>query len=719
MKLTQRFAFLIIALVAAVAASTVAGLTALTRLDGALTHVVDNDMERLLAITHARRLFRSMVVSERDYLLADDEAARAKLEAQLQKHARDLAEQLDRYVALMPGEDASRIRDIRLARTHWLEVDARVRARASNREAAAAIARQHTQAPVSWEKVIGELVQRSETRLDAQVAQTHAVYLTARSGLLGVSALAVLVAAGLGGAIFLSIRRNLAELVEFSTHLESLVRARTETLAQRERSLRLVLDSTGDALIEVHSNGTLTGASSAAATRAFGEPHPGVRLSRYLFPHDPDEAALFDANFDQLVEDVLPWELCCSQMLSRLTRDGTTWSFEWKRVLEDGAFTKILVIARDVTEAVKAERAEKSAREEQRLIGKLLQDKAGFAQFVRDSEALLSSLSSGRDLVVAKRDLHTLKGNAAIFEFDSIAEFCHKTEDRIAETGELPSAAEIADLTALWNARMLSMELFLAKLADSRLEVDVGDHERLIDSLLDRKDYEELLAMVETWSWPRTAEHLMRLRAHAEQLAKRLGKHVRVSVVHGDLRLPRDYLEAFWPTLIHVVRNAVDHGSEPVEARLAAGKPAETQIVLTTQRVDDALVIEVSDDGPGVDRKLLLASAQAKGLSVSDASTTEDLVFMDGLSSRTEVSATSGRGVGLAAVRHACQATGGRVALVTEPGRGTTFRFRFRLPVVKPKAIAARLAQRWSLHPEGPANTNAVPAVQVLGVERS
>ena len=215
--------------------------------------------------------------------------------------------------------------------------------------------------------------------------------------------------------------------------------------------------------------------------RVFGVPQPGSPLPQYLFPDDADQAAQFAVAFDQLAEDILPWDLCRDQMPPRLLRGTQVLELEWKRVIEAGHFTKILVVTRDVTEAVEAERAEKSAREQQSLIGKLLQDKAGFAQFVKECENLISSLSSGRDVSVAKRDLHTLQGNVSIFGLLSLAEFCHAVEDRMAAADGLPSSSDVADLAALWRTRMQSIETFLSELGASRLEVELSDHARLLE----------------------------------------------------------------------------------------------------------------------------------------------------------------------------------------------------------------------------------------------
>lgn len=709
MQLTWRFVVLIAALLGSVAAATFAGLSAMENLDAALTRVVDSDTPRLLAITHVRRLFRSMVVLERDFILSKDPAERMSLNTKAGSLAGELTEQLDRYTRLAPPDDQKTIADIAGARDRFVELSERVRQTAlQDPEAALALAKQHAKDPVPWEKAIGGLVKLSETRLDKQVNQTHELYVNARSTLIVVSLVAALIGAGLGFVIFRGIRRMVSEVLHLNTHLESLVKARTESLSQRERALRLVLDSTGDGLIEVGRDGKLTGANSAAASRWFGDLRAGQRLSDCLFGDDPEQAGLFAMAFDQLTEDIMPWELSRDQMPNRVQREDRILELDYKRVLEAGEFSKVLVIARDVTESVHSEAFEQSTREQHELVTRLLQDKHGFAQFVKDAEALLNALATETDLTVAKRHLHTLKGNVSIFGLTSLADLCHQVEDRIAENNALPSAKEVADLAALWRLRLSSIESFLTAMSETRLEIEKSEHDKLILSLIDRNDSVEIVNMVEVWSWPRTSERLVRLRAHAEFLGKRLEKALDVKIVHNDLRAPRDYLEKFWPSLIHVLRNAVDHGAETESERAAAGKPKATQIELITERTDATFQVCIRDDGRGVDRAALLAAARRVRPDVAEDTPLEDLLFMDGVSSRNEVTQMSGRGVGLSAVRQACVAEGGRLEVTTTPGKGTSFRFTFRPPVVKPGALAARLERRWSLLPEGgmsPANT--------------
>lgn len=681
MRLTLRFYILVGALLAAVAASAASGYRALNSLDTALTRVVDSDMQRMLAITHARRLFRSMTVLERDHILARSASEREGNLAKMKKLGDELVDQLNRYEQLMPPSDAERLEKIRGVRARWLERDAAVMAAALlDQDQALTLAKAHKKDPVSWETEIGELVKLSESRLSDQVQQTHAEASTARKTIIAVSALAALVAAGLGSIILFAIRRNVAEVVRLNTGLEAIVAERTRELHERERSLKMVLDGTGDAFILVDLSGNILGECSQAALRWFGEPRPGMNLAEYLLPDDADARLQLEVAFGQLGEDLLPWEVSVEQLPKRLSRGDQTLELDVRQVFEGGRFAKVLVIARNVTERLRGEDAERSAREQQVVISKLLADKTGFAQFVSDTEELLETLVEDKEGAILKRALHTLKGNVALFGMDSLAARCHALEDAMASTGEPPRSEELHGLMAAWRQRLKSIDGFLQAGRSGVFEVRTEEHAQLLRSITERLDYTELLSMVETWTWTQGADVLSRIRAQLEFLAKKLGKPVQVAVRDNGVRLPPGYLDKFWPTLVHVTRNAVDHGIEPESQRVERGKSVEAHLTLTLAHTPQGLLVEISDDGPGLDREALQRRAQDKGIALAAGEPVEMLIFKDGLSTRQEASELSGRGVGLAATLEACRAAGGRVEVMSAPNRGTTLRFRFPLP---------------------------------------
>jgi two-component system chemotaxis sensor kinase CheA len=155
------------------------------------------------------------------------------------------------------------------------------------------------------------------------------------------------------------------------------------------------------------------------------------------------------------------------------------------------------------------------------------------------------------------------------------------------------------------------------------------------------------------------------------------GKRVRLITQGEGTEVDKTVLERLVDPLTHMVRNAVDHGLEDTEARLAAGKPAEGIVTLSAAHRSGRVVIEVSDNGGGINREKVRQLAEEKGLVTPgaelSASEIDNLLFMPGFSSKEEVSELSGRGVGLDVARSEILALGGRLSIQSEPGKGSCF----------------------------------------------
>ena len=164
----------------------------------------------------------------------------------------------------------------------------------------------------------------------------------------------------------------------------------------------------------------------------------------------------------------------------------------------------------------------------------------------------------------------------------------------------------------------------------------------------------------------------------ARQVAEKLGKRVEVEILGAELELDRSILDRLGEPLLHLVRNAVDHGLEMPEARVAVGKPDTGVIRLEARRQKDSIEIAVSDDGKGLDLASVARRAVDAGLIhpdlVEDLPSEEiaALVFHPGLSTAQSISEVSGRGVGMDAVKATVESLGGGVELRSEVGIGTT-----------------------------------------------
>jgi two-component system chemotaxis sensor kinase CheA len=178
-------------------------------------------------------------------------------------------------------------------------------------------------------------------------------------------------------------------------------------------------------------------------------------------------------------------------------------------------------------------------------------------------------------------------------------------------------------------------------------------------------------------------------------LARDLGKQIRFEAEGGDIELDRSILDELGDPLLHLIRNAADHGLERAEEREAAGKPAEGCIRLSATRERRSVAIRVSDDGRGIDRGAILAKAKREGIAEPSVEVlTDDLLLRvlarPGFSTAAQVSGVSGRGVGVEVALSRARALGGSLDVHTEPGQGTAFTLRVPLTLAIVRALLAQ-----------------------------
>ena len=161
------------------------------------------------------------------------------------------------------------------------------------------------------------------------------------------------------------------------------------------------------------------------------------------------------------------------------------------------------------------------------------------------------------------------------------------------------------------------------------------------------------------------------------EVADMVSKQVRLVTVGEDTEVDKTVVERLAEPITHMLRNAIDHGLESPEEREAAGKPAEGTVRLAALHRSGRIVIEIADDGKGINRPRVRGIAVDRGLIAEDAVLTDDevdnLIFLPGFSTAETVTDVSGRGVGMDVVRRSIQALGGRISISSVPGKGSTF----------------------------------------------
>lgn len=323
------------------------------------------------------------------------------------------------------------------------------------------------------------------------------------------------------------------------------------------------------------------------------------------------------------------------------------------------------------------------------------------------------------------RAAHTLKGNSATIGYDAVAAAAHILEDQLEQLRE-GSLAFSADLITRFLQAVDELRGLLraagpvagtvpekkAPTKDSTLRVAIGRLDTLLDLTAEitiaRGRLSQLAGVADTADGALAGtldrleqlhgslqEEVMKLRMvplgpsfrmhhrTVRDVARKQGKEVEVEIHGQDVEVDTSIAEHLRDPLTHMVRNAVDHGIESPSERRKAGKSAAGRIVLRAEHRGGSVVIEVSDDGRGLDRARIAAKAQALGLIADANALTEEqahaLIFEAGFTTAAAVSDVSGRGVGMDIVRRQINALRGTVEVITAPGQGT--RFVIRLPL--------------------------------------
>ena len=203
---------------------------------------------------------------------------------------------------------------------------------------------------------------------------------------------------------------------------------------------------------------------------------------------------------------------------------------------------------------------------------------------------------------------------------------------------------------------------------DSELESDMTDYKMLA------RDLQEGVMSIRAQPVKTLFQRMARITREAGSAT---GKAVRFKAIGENTEVDKTVIERLADPLTHMIRNAVDHGLENSEQRIAAGKAETGEISLSASHKSGNVMIEITDDGAGLNRDRILQIAISKGLVPRDAELTDGeidkLLFLPGFSTNDEVSELSGRGVGMDVVKRGVEALGGRISIASTPGKGTSF----------------------------------------------
>ncbi len=452
-----------------------------------------------------------------------------------------------------------------------------------------------------------------------------------------------------------------------------------ERVVERTRELRVVLDNVEQALFTVDFEGRLARERSAVLDAWFPAAQSESPLWEVVRPIDSTAASWLEIGWEQLRDGILPIDVALGQLPAALdaVETGRHYRVDYRPIGDPSRPDKVLVVISDVTEQRARERREQEQQEHLMMFQHARIDGANFEEAVAEMDRLVQMiLDCGcPDRHALLRTLHTIKGNAGMYGFTSLAALCHELEAKIVDTGRGLPDPDLDRLAEVWATISDKAQVLIGSTQRDHLEIARADFARLGQAVATGMPPADLLRLLRHIERDPIEPRLVRLADQARRLASGLGKGVEVITQSNGVRLDRRRWAAFWSSLVHLLRNALDHGIEAPEERERAGKGRAGRLALVAKEAGDRIVIEVSDDGRGIDWERVRAVATSRGLPTA---TDHDLIaalFGGGLSTKSEATIYSGRGAGLSACDWACHELGGTLTVSSVSGRGTTFRF--------------------------------------------
>lgn len=738
-RLRSGFGFLMVLVVA----MAVCGAVAMFSITRHMTHIVEVNNARKDLANDLLNVIGGLAIHARNVTLMTDMSDIKRELAAFEKSVAEHDKVQARLADALAGEpEKSRSRqlmgEIRTASAKTLpNVKRAVKAgnEGSNVEATMILTTEVQKDETVWRAKVEEMLDLQLAESAAAVAAARVAQITALlfGGLLMVGALVS------GGFVSRWVVRNNTQMMnvieEQNANLERRVEERTAQLQQKTNDINAMLQNMalgvctvvpGNMIHPEYSNYLST---FARIDKLADQDLMTTVFARATFSADVrDQVAT--ALGSMLGEDEMMFEFNSHLLPSEIDLEDADGSrrvaqLQWSPIVnQGGTVEKVLMIVQDVTHLRALELQARQQRMELDTIAKVLKVPAGkFNEFVAtgkrltaESRHLISVTPERSDAAIAAlfRNLHTVKGNARTFDFNLVSDPAHAAEstyDRLRKDASV--AWDVSTLLAELAAVDAGLDEY-SRVNDEKLgrggraadfvsgrgafvaTDDLGELKATaVELLADSQDPQarRLLTMVEGIGMASLQRIMSGATDAVQALAAQLGKPTpRIDLIGGSIGFTPEFAEALKASLIHIVRNSLDHGIEDPATRQAAGKPAAGTLKVECLRSGQGSTLSVRDDGRGLNLPHILNKARANGLVAEGVTPSRaeiaELIFHSGLSTAQNLTEVSGRGVGMDAVRSFLAGVGANVSVRLTQEEGAPDLAAFSLVITVPASVA-------------------------------
>lgn len=489
-----------------------------------------------------------------------------------------------------------------------------------------------------------------------------------------------------------------AQLENYSKNLEQMVAERTRELSRLNQTMSALLDSLGQGFFIFNQEGKILDVSSKACESTI-ECRPDGKMIWDVLKIPGNKVVGFQKWMQTVFMEMLPFEDLAPLGPTTLQHSGSRHiAIEYHPLRSHGGTIEgVVVVASDITSLTEAQHQAEYEKEHAKLIINLIKSKREVLRFISESTEILTEIKAQTsqesiplDVETLFRNLHTLKGGAALFSVKEVASYCHEAETVLSEFVENGSPQTNSRL----RSKCRDVENAFAQFIDETKEI-LGlaslNQERQVEVTISKiNDVANRIAGLPGGG--SVAEHLVQelmmepltdfLEPYGDviqNLSQRLGKVVApLKINASEVKIVPEIYTPLISTLVHAIRNAVDHGIESSQVRQQAGKPPEGSIVVSAQisrtQACPSLLMRIQDDGGGICPVKIRENLMRRGLSTAHESDQQVIqhVFDSQFSTRDQVTEVSGRGVGMDAIKVAAESLGGQVWVESSLGQGTT-----------------------------------------------
>ena len=513
-----------------------------------------------------------------------------------------------------------------------------------------------------------------------------------------------------------------------SKNLEKEVNDRTQELSEEKNSVANLLDNMGQAVFTIDIEGTIQSrAISRYSEKIFGQDIKGLGFYDLAYPNIPkgseESSAILFAMSTCFESDHIQWELNQGLLPKKSTIqvNGKTKIIEIlpNPIFNDGIIEEFMMTVTDITEKVNLEQEMASRQKEENRRVRVLQELAppigmDIAHHSKDIKDLflstvellneMENMFQGDNLTQNKfnhiaRHIHTIKGNARAYSLTSLTSFIHNVESKLDEA-EGDWDQERTTLVRN-NIEKIKEEFdFYQKIGRDVFSILTGDKDKVeeLSTEIYKINLDNLKKATSQYFTENSEQNLKALKRAEEDLVKtpytqhlktfnkivseaseEVKKKVHFKSGGDEIFVAQETFHLLNDSLIHLIRNCIDHGIEDGKDRISQGKKAEGTLEILCREKEESHHISIRDDGKGINGTTISALAINKKLTTLQevSSMTEEekvkLIFSPGFSSAEEVSEMSGRGVGMDVVKTNIEKLDGKIEIKTTPGQGTEF----------------------------------------------